>query len=763
MGLSDESREPSPLQKAVARGLAPGGDLAAELGKLRGAQVRSPGDGEAVCRALEAVCEGRAACESGESELLHALTGLFQAVADPDGEAAAVLRSEGVALLARIVEAAWAQKNRDGNDLLFILKILALYRTPQGADLVVRAARSGFAPHGYLWSVVLGAFKPGHPHAHRVFAALGEELPTDPIGVAVLEAANRYLLDGGDLRHPFDTDAGTRKLQEWLADSDPDRSDYAVSAAVAIAFLRHPDRRRLLRMAADHPSGTVRLESAWAAARLGQPTGLDCLARLCLDVNTSSRAIAYLEELGRAELAPVAARSPEFAARAEFAQWLAHPNELGRAPDNVEIVDHRSLPWPPDREPRPLWLVRYRIKDTTGLAGDDVGVGLVGSTTFCLFSYHADQRHPEDAYAMHCCWELEQKNLLTAADLDPGSSEYDGLLRQWNGGPLESPNVVALYEAAPGAAYPRRLVGLASARRAGRGGWVVLDGPESRWYAAEEMPTGAPDKTVLMVHVGRRLLGFTQEPVRDRYLRRRPVPDPPHVIRAYEELLGRAASGPPSERKRLMSTGGALDAHFDAYAKARSAALGGAQAAHVAEAYERILGIARLADGTSAAGTFDSSGALGNHFEAAVDAWIELGRAASVRAAIDLFAPHWQHNSGYGTLGAAAFRAGLDELAEAFLLRLKAGYKDWRRSKEMSLLAELWHRRGRSEEARALLFDCLVGLLGESRRAKGSDRRLFEEWFQTHRRTFLRLFPEAADELARRGIPACTFPPGDRS
>ena len=71
----------------------------------------------------------------------------------------------------------------------------------------------------------------------------------------------------------------------------------------------------------------------------------------------------------------------------------------------------------------------------------------------------------------------------------------------------------------------------------------------------------------------------------------------------------------------------------------------------------------------------------------------------------------------------------------------------------MGFLAEIWKKRGRSEEAQTLLIDALKGLQEEWHTATGSDRKLFEDWFQTRRSTYLKLFPEHGDtELRRQGI-----------
>src|SRR5262249_53328145 len=137
---------------------------------------------------------------------------------------------------------------------------------------------------------------------------------------------------------------------------------------------------------------------------------------------------------------------PSFMAKAQFAQWLAHPNELGRLPDELEIIDHRELDWPPEREIKALWLLKYRVKDQTGLKDDDVNVGLVGSVTFCLFTYELARRPPEDAYAIHCYWEMSNLGLIAESEVDEGSTEYDRMLQQCRVDGLGSVRIVSVVE-----------------------------------------------------------------------------------------------------------------------------------------------------------------------------------------------------------------------------------------------------------------------------------------------------------------------------
>ncbi|QEH35985.1 hypothetical protein OJF2_45430 [Aquisphaera giovannonii] len=759
MALRDWFSRRTPLQAALDRGTRPGGDLAAELNRLEDYTVTSRADAEAICRVLERVKPGDS--DGGLWTAFHSLVGLFQDVEGPECPAFDVLAEKGNGLLAGIVNEALDDPSRaeaGADDILFALKILALYGTEEGTDAVLRAARLPLRPDAYMWSVILHAYSPSHPELERVLEALGDPPPADFLAVSLLDCANVALREGAECRHPFDSEAGRRQLRSWLADGDEEHSSYAVSAAAALPFLDEPGRDELLAAALDHPSADVQLEAAWAAARLEDEDGIRRLSRCCLDVNLADRARRYLEELDRADAIPAEAEDAAFRARAEFAQWLAHPNELGRPPDEVEVVDHRELEWPPERERGPFWLVRYRVKDATGLKPDDVGVGLVGSMTFCLFTYKLEERPPEDCYAIHCYWEMTCHNLIEEADVaDP--AEYESLLQRCRIDGLGPARVETVVELSPELKYPQRLVGLGRATRHDRPGWVVVDGPRSRWYAADEMPAGTPDKLVVMVHVGRELLGFRDEPDRRRYLKEpEPARPPEEIDAAYEALLEKAGRE-PGQAERLFGSGSVLTSAFNDYAGALSATRSLPRAACVCLAYESILDAARRAESSQGGKAFDVFSPLGGTFDSYVDALIELGRRDEVPALVETFRPHWDHNLGRARLAAAAFRSGHDAIAEPLLLTLRTTLESWGRDEAVAQLAAIWKRQGRADEAHALFLDALKGLVAEARQASGSDRDDVEEWLREQRSRYLDLFPERGEaELERLGIPPTTRP-----
>jgi hypothetical protein len=200
-------------------------------------------------------------------------------------------------------------------------------------------------------------------------------------------------------------------LENWLTDPNPDDFSYAASAAVGLPFISTPRRNRLLALALDHSDPKVQLEAAWASAHLGSAAGIKYLRRLCLDPGTSATACSYLRELGREKSIPAAAMEPNFLAMSDMCTWLAHPNEYGRPPDEIELLDTREIYWPPTDDHRRVWLFKFRYDEVAGEGQDEAdgavaGIGMVGSVTFALSETEATAQ-PLDVYSLHCCWELQ--------------------------------------------------------------------------------------------------------------------------------------------------------------------------------------------------------------------------------------------------------------------------------------------------------------------------------------------------------------------
>lgn len=291
-------------------------------------------------------------------------------------------------------------KARCASDLVFMLKIYALYASQGGMERVIAAARDRQLETEYLWAVVFDIYaSEGHPLGSEVVDALRSSLPRGFAGIAFLDACNRMVRENRLDEHPFASIEGLAHLEGCLRDPDEAHFSYAQSATAALPFLAEDARERLLAVAMAHPDRGVRLEAAWADARSGGNRGLDFLAEACLAPHSSAVACGYLSELGREDVIPDAARDPDFEAQATISRWLQHPSELGEVPDQLELYDTRVLDWPPTNDRRRVWLFSWA-------KGDDRGLAMVGSITFALFGEATADLSPEDAYALHCCWEL---------------------------------------------------------------------------------------------------------------------------------------------------------------------------------------------------------------------------------------------------------------------------------------------------------------------------------------------------------------------
>lgn len=353
------------------------------LGALRAAPapLRSEEDGEAFHDAVSALQDA------------------------PSERARRAIARPASAELVRVVDATVGSTRRAkfADAVLFALKMLAFTGTKEGVACIIRVARAGYQADEYLWSFVLGAIGDGHPGAAEVFRALRSPLPEKFMGIALLDAANTAAREHGLKRHPFDTAEGVKRLAGYLRGRP---ESYAVSACAALPFIGAARRRPLVTLARAHKDPAIRMEVAWATAKMGERAGLEELVRMCLDRDRSVQAKQYLQELGKARLIPEAAQEPDFAAMAEMCDWLAHPNEYGEPPDTITLMDKRKIYWPPTHDTREVRLFSFVYGKSAHREKRCVGVGMVGSMTWSFFDETTPTMKPEMIYGLHCCLEL---------------------------------------------------------------------------------------------------------------------------------------------------------------------------------------------------------------------------------------------------------------------------------------------------------------------------------------------------------------------
>jgi hypothetical protein len=420
----------SPIVRILENWSLEGGDLRKLLAADREHAITSRSEVDSICHALDALHAQHQEDESEDESDLMILAGFFQNIGSD--EAIDAFITEGLPLLrwwvADAIEGKWAKES----DILFLLEILAMYRQQEDVAWIVKSAHKPIAPWRDQWESIFDHFRDEHPHVQYLLNTLSHSIPENHIGIALLNLCNQACQSRVVDEHPFDTEAGIAKLKAWMTCSQPNEIGYPRAAAKAIRHIGPPSRNELLNLAKDHQDVVVCLEGLAAAASLGERAGVEALLRHCLDPKESLIARDHLKGLGLADKVPSRVFQEEFVVQAEMAQWLTLESDYGRPPDIMEILEHRSLFWPPAHSVKKLFLVKF-VYGAPGPELPAAGVGMVGSVTCSLIGETTFQLPPEDVYGLHCCWELE----LMGDPLAPGIRTAKigrNLLRRSNAG-----------------------------------------------------------------------------------------------------------------------------------------------------------------------------------------------------------------------------------------------------------------------------------------------------------------------------------------
>ncbi|MBX7244507.1 MAG: hypothetical protein K1X53_03355 [Candidatus Sumerlaeaceae bacterium] len=329
-------------------------------------------------------------------------------------EVAVYLQEKVLPVLLQAYDEIALKAKKETDLVLFIQKMFAWLEFKPGLDRLPELYRNPAFKDGYLWTVVFGSMSHGpHPHAADVARALSGHFPAGFAAVAYLDFANELAHHNVITEHPFDNPEGVKLLRKWLTKARDGEESYGVSSAMALAFSNQPDRDELLKVARDHSSPSVQIEAAWAEAHLGRENGFKYLVAKCTDWSFSAQAAAYLKMLGREDLIPAEALTEESQAIGHMVSWLCHPAEYGQPPADIELLESRTIYWPPTEDTRTLHVLRFCMEE--GTEKKDYDYGLVGSRTFSLFGDYGDVNGPDDVLALHCSWEMDGE-----ADLEKG-------------------------------------------------------------------------------------------------------------------------------------------------------------------------------------------------------------------------------------------------------------------------------------------------------------------------------------------------------
>lgn len=394
---------------------------------------------------------------------------------------------------------------------LRIIQYIALCESKRYVPILLSAAEDKRLQNSESWHDVIFSL----PNESPAFLSLQEKVLdrtiAGRIAVSLVDWENQLAYGQENYTHFLNRIEGDSIVREWLSadlNEELKSTDAPKQAAISLAFLQSPNWLEFIELARRHPDVNVVLEGAWAGARRKHEESISQLVELAKDVRFSQTAVQYLDELQLEDRIPEEVRAPEFIAKAELARWLTYPTVKGRPPDQLEIIDRRSIPWPLEAAPVNAFLIQFTYKDPTGTHADEVDIGMAGPSTSCHFDMKMTSRSKEDIYAIHVFRELESYGLIESVDLALKPGAFDYLLKVWKGEKLDNPKIVYVAKLEPAVEYPRRLVALATATKNGEEGFVVLDGPRSKWFPKKDQIPDTPEAAFLMIHLGRQINGL---------------------------------------------------------------------------------------------------------------------------------------------------------------------------------------------------------------------------------------------------------------
>jgi hypothetical protein len=219
----------------------------------------------------------------------------------------------------------------------------------------------------------------------------------------------------------------------------------------------------------------VQTEAAAALAQLNDETGKKALIALAEQPIARLRVLAYAEELGFKHEISLELQGEIAMAESHLAIWLAEPDQMGLAPSDLELMDHRRMFWPGYDQPMPCFLFKYSYGKGPNAYSN---IGLCGPMTY---AFAADIRHlpVDEMYAAFAGWqtvhdEIFQMSHARAKQLHP--QELRRLERS-----LEDEAFEALRIQAVGSFFGE-LVLIATAVHEEQPGTVIVDGHDSTWF-----------------------------------------------------------------------------------------------------------------------------------------------------------------------------------------------------------------------------------------------------------------------------------------
>lgn len=119
-----------------------------------------------------------------------------------------------------------------------------------------------------------------------------------------------------------------------------------------------------------------RIAPALSFLRDGSPPDQNLILSFAQDPLTRNRCFSALAEAGRSDLFPHEFRELSLIAESDMVRWLSHGNELGTAPDQIELVHEHEV----EAEGRSgrVFLFRFRVEEPHWASGREWMAGVSG-------------------------------------------------------------------------------------------------------------------------------------------------------------------------------------------------------------------------------------------------------------------------------------------------------------------------------------------------------------------------------------------------
>jgi hypothetical protein len=365
--------------------------------------------------------------------------------------------------------------------------------------------------------------------AKLLFPALLAGISHPDAAPAILDLANHLTRSRVLAKHPATSHtpeliavlrgltARLESLQKEILTGTPDMAardhlqttvPLAIAICDSLGLIGDPTARSGLSELLSVQHRRLRVEAAAALARLGDEEGAHALLELAAEASVRLRVLAYAEEVDLFERLDERWTSPVALAEAELVAFLSDNMHLGLPPTSCELIDSRTLSWPGFEEPRMCYLFRftYRAHRADGTETSYSNVGVAGPLAH---AFRSDLTHlsVDDAYAAFAGWQAEHDEIQEIDVTDPSllpdprqRREIADAIRRLEENEYTDIEILQL-----GRFFEDTTV-MATARRDGKSGVVVIDPVSCCWFPQRTSSGTLTAAEVYCIYKGRRLL-----------------------------------------------------------------------------------------------------------------------------------------------------------------------------------------------------------------------------------------------------------------